>query len=1074
MSSNIAFCLIEASSVVRPDTGCDSPVADLTPGATVDAPGSSRLLNIRAKITDLSVGSVFMELSGDKTVSRTENIVPYDQFGDRGGETFSPGSYTVKATVYSGHARGGDVLATSTVSFTISEEAPGPPLDLLAVPGPAQVNLGWDAPDTSVTVGHYEVRWAPAGGAFSAWVRKDIADSETEPFRYLVEDLTDGTSYSFEVRAVATGDGLDTPGDSAATSGTPRAIGPPRGLEATAGHEKVVLGWSRPSTTLKVQYYQIRWAPVGDPYGSWHRHDVSSRNTSFEYEVDGLTNAQEYSFEVRAYAARGDGRQILVEGFSSAASVEATPVADPNVSSNVAFCLIEASSVVRPDTGCDSPVADLTAGAAVDAPESSRLLNIRARITGLTVGSVFMELSGDKTVSRTENIVPYDQFGDRGGETFSPGSYTIKATVYSGSARSGDVLATSTVSFTIRQHTKRLWVNNNYAYEGDEDTLLFKVILSPRSAEQTVTVDWTTRDGTATAGSDYEAASGTLTYAPGEQQKKIWIGILDDDHDEGNETFELVLSNATNARITDAVGRGTIRNSDAVPKALLARFGRAAAYHVVEHVDRRLEAARAGGAEGSQGVGVRFAGRDVRFGDLGGTAVDQFRSAVPGAPLHPAGSGGLAGISSVSGAGRPGVLDGSALAPQGAVGTGVWPDSPASGYGLSDMGSLAGSELVVSRPTVGGGVLSFSSRSGHSSFAGREGILALDGRVSTHLLGADYARGPVVVGLSFGRTTGVGGYDGASAGRVQSSVTGVYPWVGYRLSERVSVWGVTGYGAGVLQVSPGGSAPLDADLSMAMVAAGARGRLAGSDRSFALAFKVDALWVGTAQDAVRGDAGRLAASRAAVTRLRTGLEASRPFTFAGRVSLTPSVEIGVRQDGGDAENGAGVDAGGGLVFSDRTTGLIADVRVRMLVVHEAAGYRDSGFSVSLSYNPTPSTPLGLMARVSPSWGGQAVGGAEALWGRETMAGLGHGGASGGERVDAELGYGLPVGARFVGTPRVGFAASEYGRDYRLGYGFGLLDRRDLQLELGVDAQRRESSFRNGADRQLLGRAALRW
>ena len=42
------------------------------------------------------------------------------------------------------------------------------------------------------------------------------------------------------------------------------------------------------------------------------------------------------------------------------------------------------------------------------------------------------------------------------------------------------------------------------------------------------------------------------------------------------------------------------------------------------------------------------------------------------------------------------------------------------------------------------------------------------------------------------------------------------------------------------------------------------------------------------------------------------------------------------------------------------------------------------------------------------------------------------GAGSGGQVNAEVGYGLPVG-RFVGTPRVGFATSDYGRDYRLGY-----------------------------------------
>ena len=97
-------------------------------------------------------------------------------------------------------------------------------------------------------------------------------------------------------------------------------------------------------------------------------------------------------------------------------------------------------------------------------------------------------------------------------------------------------------------------------------------------------------------------------------------------------------------------------------------------------------------------------------------------------------------------------------------------------------------------------------------------------------------------------------------------------------------------------------------------------------------------------------------------------------------------------------------------------------------------------ALSLSYNPTPSTPLGFNARVAPSWGGEARSGAEALWGRDTMAGLGHGGFASGNRLDGEVGYGLPVGSRFVGTPRAGFSTSEYGRDYRVGYGLGVLNR----------------------------------
>ena len=345
----------------------------------------------------------------------------------------------------------------------------------------------------------------------------------------------------------------------------------------------------------------------------------------------------------------------------------------------------------------------------------------------------------------------------------------------------------------------------------------------------------------------------------------------------------------------------------------------------------------------------------------------------------------------------------------------------------------------------------------------------------TMMFGADYAKGPLVTGLSLSNSRGLGEYAGVTGGQVASAVTGLYPWLGYKLSDRVSVWGVTGYGKGALTLMPGEGAALTSGLSMAMAAAGTRGALvAGGASGFELAFKADALWVGTSIDGVEGPGGNLTATAAAVTRFRTGLEGARGYTLAGRLSLRPSVEVGLRHDGGDAETGAGLDVGGGLVVSDTSTGLAVDLRVRMLVMHQADGFSERGMALSLSYNPTPSTPLGFTARVAPSWGGEATSGAEAMWGRETMAGMANGGLASGNRLEGEVGYGLPVGSRFVGTPRVGVSTSEYGRDYRIGYGLGVLDRERLNLELGVDAHRRESPMLDGTDNGFLGRATLRW
>ena len=641
--------------------------------------------------------------------------------------------------------------------------------------------------------------------------------------------------------------------------------------------------------------------------------------------------------------------------------------------------------------------------------------------------------------------------------------------------------------------------------EGDGVALAFAVTLS-RVASAALTVDYATADGSAHAGDDYTAASGTLSFAAGERSKTIEVGVLDDAHDEGEETLTLRLSNISSGRLTDGEATGTIENHDPMPRALLARFGRAAAVHVVEHVEERLAAPREPGFRG------RFAGRELRRGMERDVALNFLQALSGGAGAGPMGAGPMgAGGRRLSGApaagtaalGMPGSAGGGGrLAAGGAgpmggampmggapgamgmsagpMGGGSRPDGGFNGGGLLQMGLgggdvLTGSDFALGRETRHGGILSFWSGGAQSHFSGREGALSLGGNVRTTMFGADYAKGPLVTGLSLSHSRGLGEYTGIAGGQVASSVTGLYPWLGYKATERVTVWGVAGYGAGGMMLTPQGGPALESALSMAMAAAGTRGELvAGGASAFELAFKADALWVGTSIDGVDGPAGRLKATDAAVTRFRTGLEGSRAYTFGGRLSLKPSVEVGLRHDGGDAETGAGMDVGGGLVVSDASTGLAVDVRVRTLLVHQDQDFSERGVSLSVSYNPTPSTPLGFVARVAPSWGGQATGGAQALWGRETMGGMAHGGLAQGNRLDGEVGYGLPVGRRFVGTPRVGFSTSEYGQDYRVGYGLGVLDRESLAFELGVEAQRRNSPMLGGTSNGMLGRASIGW
>ena len=64
-------------------------------------------------------------------------------------------------------------------------------------------------------------------------------------------------------------------------------------------------------------------------------------------------------------------------------------------------------------------------------------------------------------------------------------------------------------------------------------------------------MEYTTQDGTATADSDYTAKTGTLTFAVGQRSKTVRVNLLSDSDDEDDETFELVLSNPSGARIEE-------------------------------------------------------------------------------------------------------------------------------------------------------------------------------------------------------------------------------------------------------------------------------------------------------------------------------------------------------------------------------------------------------------------------------------------------------------------------------------------------------------------------------------------
>ncbi len=111
--------------------------------------------------------------------------------------------------------------------------------------------------------------------------------------------------------------------------------------------------------------------------------------------------------------------------------------------------------------------------------------------------------------------------------------------------------------------TADLRISDASATEGNSGvtSLIFTVTLT-QAATGPVTIQYATVDGTATSGSDYQASSGTIIFAPGETSKTIAVAVVGDQLFESNETFTLNLSNPGGAFITDGSGVGTILNDD--------------------------------------------------------------------------------------------------------------------------------------------------------------------------------------------------------------------------------------------------------------------------------------------------------------------------------------------------------------------------------------------------------------------------------------------------------------------------------------------------------------------------------
>ncbi len=610
--------------------------------------------------------------------------------------------------------------------------------------------------------------------------------------------------------------------------------------------------------------------------------------------------------------------------------------------------------------------------------------------------------------------------------------------------------------------------------EAADAVLDFAVSLS-RATSGTVAVAYATADGSATAGSDYTATAGTLTFAPGETAKTVTVPVLDDAHDEGEETLTLRLTTATGAVIADGEATGTIKNTDTLQRAWLARFGRTAATHVTDAVGERLRA-------GSGASHVTVGGYRLPLGQRG--AMDGADDGVSGVERLVLALGQRLGL-------------GTGTAPAGAggvAGAGGWPDAPVATdprLGQSrtlDVGNavnlrqvLLGSSFRLSLGAAATGSagprLTAWGRVAGTTFDGREGDLSLNGDVLTGTVGVDGEWDRLLAGLAVAHSRGDGAFTKPGTadrgrGELETTLTSIHPYLRYAVNDRLAMWGVLGYGRGHMEMELDTGETRETDMALVMGAFGGRGILlpAGETGGFELATRTDAMLTRTSSDAVAG----MASADAEAHRLRLVLEGSRGFAWPEGRRLTPTMEVGLRHDWGDAETGFGLELGGRVHYADPALGLTIDAAVRGLLAHEDDDYQEWGASGSLRLAPGAGGQ-GLALTLAPTWGA-ASSGVNGLWSRQTPVGLAPEGTrqTPAGRLNAEIGYGVaaPFGTGLL-TPYAGTVLSEgAARTYRVGGRLQMRGGWATGLELNLEGTRQDPAGQQPVNQGL--RLQLTW
>ena len=552
--------------------------------------------------------------------------------------------------------------------------------------------------------------------------------------------------------------------------------------------------------------------------------------------------------------------------------------------------------------------------------------------------------------------------------------------------------------------------------EGDE-AVVFTVTLTP-AGTATVSVSYATVDGTAVAGQDFTATSGRLTFAAGETSRTVAVPLIDDDIEE-DEAFTVVLDSPANAVVDVAEGAGTISDNDEPTVSVLGTtvvenagdavftitFDRPALVPITLEFATEDGTATAGPASDSGGL---------TFGDPGAPAGDYVAEEgqvtfAPGQTMRlvsvpvvddqevePTESFTLrvhlAGDPERAQAAGPGTIedddlsaltisettvlesDGTAdvtvtLEPASPRPVTVWfrtePRTATAGADYEETrGRLSfapgDTERTISVPVLQDALVE-PEETFVVALRNPEGaVLARGGESLNRILddegGERARRGDEQEPVSAGALGGVGGGGGRHGGRGGDERAALRPLGAARQSD--------GVGPGRRRrrrPDPHGRHRDGGDADGP--GHGGRGGRQGLNAGGDLALKVDAFHATLTSEAQQG----LAASSGTATRVRTLVEKEFDWSLSESSVLRPSVEAGVRWDGGSDVTGAGGEVGGGVEYKHAGLGLSLEATGRYLVAHQADGFDEWGAGLALRFGPGVGAS-GPWVSLEPTWG----------------------------------------------------------------------------------------------------------